>query len=148
MKLRTRARYSLRMMMAITKLSSEGAPVGLADVARQCGVSRGYLEQLVPALKNAKLVRSQSGRGGGYALARNPEDIKVGDIIQAAIGPISVTECATEPETCLHAEFCNCRGLWALINHRINQVLNEYSLKDILHENWPKKVQQELQAVG
>jgi len=148
MKLTTRARYSLRMMMAITKLSFEGKPVGLGDVAKQCGVSRGYLEQLVPALKNAKLVRSQSGRSGGYALARNPDEIKVGSIIEAAIGPVSVTECATEPETCLHSEFCNCRGLWALINHRITQVLNEYSLADILDKNWPKKVQQELQALG
>ena len=44
--------------------------------------------------------------------------------------------------------FCNCQGLWSLINHKITQVLNEYSLADILDEGWPKKVRDELLSVA
>jgi len=146
LKLRTRARYSLRMMMAIAKLSSDENYIGLAEVSRHCNVSRRYLEQLVGALRNSRLVRSHSGRGGGYTLARSADEIRVGDIIEAAIGPIAVTECAVEPETCIHADFCNCRGLWTIINHKITQVLNEYSLADLIDENWPRKVRGELES--
>jgi Rrf2 family protein len=148
MKLRTRARYSLRMVMAIAKLSSGNGPVGLGEVSRHCGISRRYLEQLVTPLRNAQLVRSLSGRGGGYALARNPEQIKLRDIITAAIGPIAVTDCAVDPKTCISSEYCNCQGVWALINLRINQVLNEYSLADLLDKGFQKKVQKEIQSLA
>lgn len=147
MKLRTRARYSLRMMMAIAKLSSNNAPVGLGEVSRHCGISRRYLEQLVTALRNAQLVRSLSGRGGGYALARNPDKIKLGEIITAAIGPIAVTECAVDPKSCISSEYCNCQGIWALINLRINQVLNEYSLADLTDKDFQKNIQKEIRSL-
>jgi Rrf2 family protein len=136
------------MMMAIAKLSSGNGPVGLGEVSRHCGISRRYLEQLVTALRNASLVRSLSGRGGGYALARSPEQIKLGDIITAAIGPIAVTDCAVDPRTCISAEFCNCQGVWALINLRINQVLNEYSLADLMDKNFQKNIQKEIRCLA
>lgn len=148
MKLRTRARYSLRMMMAIAKLSSGNGPVGLGEVSRHCGISRRYLEQLVTALRNAQLVRSLSGRGGGYALARSPDQIKLGDIITAAIGPIAVTECAVDPQSCISSEYCNCQGIWALINLRINQVLNEYSLADLTDKDFQKNIQKEIRSLA
>lgn len=148
MKLRTQARYSVRMMMAIARLSSGEHPVGLGDVSRHCGISRRYLEQLVTPLRNARLVRSLSGRGGGYALARNPDKIKLGDIITAAIGPIAITDCAVDPRTCISAEFCNCRGVWTLINLRINQVLNEYSLADLMDKDFQKNIQKEIRSLA
>ena len=148
MKLRTRARYSVRMMMAIAKLSLDGHPVGLGSVSRHCGVTRRYLDQLVTPLRNAKLVRAFSGREGGYTLGRPAEDIKVGDIIEAAIGAIAVADCAIDSDSCIHAEYCNCRGLWTLINHKINEVLDEYSLEDILADDWSKTVEKELSAMA
>ncbi|MCP4604015.1 MAG: Rrf2 family transcriptional regulator [Proteobacteria bacterium] len=89
MKLKTRERYSLRMMMAIAKLSSDENPVGLGVVSRHCGISRRYLEQLITPLKNAALVRSLSGRGGGYSLAREATDIKVNDVKTVAWSSLS-----------------------------------------------------------
>jgi len=132
------------MMMAIAKLAPAGGHVGLGEVAQRCGISRKYLEQLVPPLRNAKLVRALPGRGGGYALARSPDQIQLSEIIEAAIGPIAITECAFEPETCAYAEFCNCQGLYALLNHRIAELLAEYSLADIMRDDWRRRVAQQL----
>jgi Rrf2 family protein len=136
------------MIMAIAKLSSDDGPVGLGEVSRHCGISRRYLEQLVTALRNASLVRSLSGRGGGYALARSAEEIKLVDIITAAIGPVAVTDCAVDPNTCISSEYCNCQRVWALINLRINQVLSEYSLADLLDKGFQKKVQKEIRSLA
>ncbi|MCP4600467.1 MAG: Rrf2 family transcriptional regulator [Proteobacteria bacterium] len=144
MKLKTRERYSLRMMMSIAKLSSEVSPVGLREVSEQCCISRRYLEQLVAPLKNASLLRAISGRGGGYTLARRAEEIKLGDIITAAIGPIAITECAVGSEECMHSDFCNCKSLWALINHKIMHVFYQYSLADLIDQKWPEKVSKEM----
>lgn len=144
MKLKTRERYSLRMMMAIAKLSSDESPIGLKDVSRHCGVSHRYLEQLIGPLKNASLVRALSGRSGGYTLAKEATEIKIGEIFRAAIGPIAVTECVADPTNCIHTEYCSCIHLWTLLNMKITEVLNEYSLADLLNVNWSKKIQREL----
>ena len=148
MKIRTRARYSLRMMVAIARLSADDAPVGLGDVARRCGVSRRYLEQLVGPLRNASLLRSVSGRGGGYRLARSASEIKVAEIMAAAVGPVEVTECARDASHCLFSAYCNCGGLWALINARINEILESYSLADILSEDFLASVAAEVLRPG
>ncbi|UCG87649.1 MAG: Rrf2 family transcriptional regulator [Gemmatimonadota bacterium] len=144
MKIGTRARYTLRFMIALGRLSSKGEPVGLGEVSRSSGISRRYLDHLVVPLKSASLIRAKAGRAGGYVLARPADDIRLGDIIEAAIGPIAVTECAVDPEACIAAEFCDCRELWMLINRRITAVLNDYTLADMLSETWLARVQHEL----
>ncbi|MCP4600468.1 MAG: Rrf2 family transcriptional regulator [Proteobacteria bacterium] len=144
MKLRTRERYSLRMIMAIAKLSSDENPVGLGVVSHHCGISRRYLEQLVTPLKNASLVRALSGRGGGYTLDREASDITVNDVIKAAVGPVAIVECAVNPTTCMLSEFCSCQALWALINRKITNVLDEYTVADLLDEKCSIRLQKEL----
>jgi Rrf2 family protein len=131
-------------MIALGKLSSHGEPVGLGDVSLHSGISRRYLDHLVVPLKNASLIRGRSGRAGGYVLAKTAEEIKLGDIIEAAIGPVAITDCAVEPELCMFSDYCNCRDLWTLINRRITAVLDEYTLADMLSDSWPAKVQEEL----
>jgi len=144
MKLSTRARYSVRMMMAIAKLSAGDTPVALGDAARHCGLSRRYLDQLVPPLRGAALVHARMGRSGGYVLGRPPEEIRLKDIIEAAIGPIAITDCVEPTVDCLHMDFCSCRSLWSLINRRICKDLEEFTLADLLDEAWPQRVAEEL----
>ncbi|MDJ0762101.1 MAG: Rrf2 family transcriptional regulator [Myxococcota bacterium] len=141
MKLRTRERYSLRMMMSIATLSSGEKPVGLRQVSKHSGISRRYLEQLVSPLKRAALLQATAGRDGGYVLAKEPEEIKLSDIFTAAIGQIAVTDCAVGEETCNNGEFCNCKALWALLNHKITKTLDEHSLADLLREDWRSVVE-------
>lgn len=147
MKIGTRARYSMRLMLAVAKLSNGGSLVTLSEAARHCGLSSRYLGQLVPSLKNAQLLRGRTGPGGGYMLAREPQDIRLVDIVEAAIGPISIVECTTEPSECIHHEFCTCWGLWALINQRIRQSLEEYTIEDLLAAGWRSRIREQLDAL-
>jgi len=146
-KLRTRARYSVRLMMTLARHSRGDKPVGLGIVAEKSGLSRGYLEQLVVALRNAHLLRSVSGRKGGYLLARSPEQIRVGEIVEAASGPIEVTDCVADVDSCMHAEFCTCRPLWELINLRIIEVLYDYTLADLLKTDWSQRVLEQIEQL-
>jgi Rrf2 family protein len=146
MKLSSRARYALRAMIAITRLSEDSAPVSLDRVAQRTRVSKRYLEQLAIALKHSSLLIGVSGKGGGYRLARPAAEIKVGEIIEAAIGPINIVSCVRHPDACLMVEVCECRLFYLLLNRRISEVLNEFSLHDLADKGWLKKMSQELEA--
>lgn len=131
MKLSTRARYGLSCMIAVARLSEDERPVSLEQVSGTTGVSRRYLEQLAMPLKSHGLLRSVSGRRGGYLLARPAQRIRLREIVEAAIGPISVVDCVEDPRLCDKADSCENRLIYLLINQRICEVLDEYSLADL-----------------
>ncbi|MFC2171927.1 RrF2 family transcriptional regulator, partial [Acidobacteriota bacterium] len=116
MKISTRARYALRVMIYISQLSNGRRPVDLRQIAKLSELPRGYLEQLMIALRKAKLVRGVSGRKGGYMLASKAADITLTDIVEAAIDPICLTGCITTPDACDRSPFCETRPIWVLIN--------------------------------
>jgi len=132
MRISTRGRYALRMMLDIARNGGSGSPVSLSSVSERTDISHGYLEQLAPALRAARLVKSVAGRHGGYRLASPASTITIRRIIEASIGPVCVVDCVEDPESCLKAEFCECRVIYALINERIAQVLDEFTLEDLL----------------
>jgi Rrf2 family cysteine metabolism transcriptional repressor len=152
MRLSTRARYALRMMLDIARNGGGQRPVSLAEVSERTGISRGYLEQLAMALRNARLVRGVAGRYGGYRLAAPPDEVAIGRIIEAVIGPICVVDCVEEPESCMRAEFCECRLVYAVINQRVAEVLHQFTLANLLDPTWVQAtgemVEHELIPIG
>jgi Rrf2 family protein len=147
MKLSSRARYALRMMLDVGRNGRKDRPVSLAAVSERTGLSRGYLEQVAAALRTARLIRAVAGRNGGYRLARAAGEISIGEIIEAAIGPICLVDCIDDPEACLRTEYCECRVVYALINHRIAEVLHGYTLADLLDPSWVHSVGGDVKAV-
>ena len=143
-KLSTRARYALRLMLVIAKQADRNIPVSLQQVARQGEMPRRYLEQLVIGLKNASLIRGVSGKIGGYCLTKPAGEIKIGAIIASAIGPVNIVACVNDPRQCLKADVCECRLLWAVINGRIVDVFNEISLADMLDKKWYRLMARQL----
>jgi Rrf2 family protein len=143
-KLSTRARYALRLMLEIAKQADRNIPVSLQQVARQGEMPRRYLEQLVIGLKNASLIRGVSGKIGGYCLTKPAGEIKIGAIIESAIGPVNIVDCVNDPRQCLKADVCECRLLWAVINGRIVDVFNEISLADMLDKKWYRLMARQL----
>jgi Rrf2 family iron-sulfur cluster assembly transcriptional regulator len=115
--------------------------VQLKDIARRAELSKGYLEHLAAALRNASLLRGISGPRGGYVLAKEPDDILIIEIIEAAIGPISVSSCVTSPEACVRSDSCECILLWKLLNIRIRDLLGEFSLKELTEKSWRDRIE-------
>jgi Rrf2 family protein len=111
------------------------APVSLGDVAATTDISKRYLDQVAIGLKTSALIRSMRGRGGGYQLSRPADEISVGQIIEAAIGPINVVECVTCPETCPKSDYCECRWLYQQLNDTITNLLDGVSLAELAHRN-------------
>ena len=136
MRLSTRARYALRMMLDIARNGGQDVPVSLGMVAERTDLSRGYLEQVALSLRNARLVKGVAGRHGGYRLAQPVDEITIGNIIEAAIGPICLVDCVEDPVSCMRSETCECRVVYQLINNRVEEILQEYTLADLLDPSW------------
>jgi Rrf2 family transcriptional regulator, cysteine metabolism repressor len=137
MKLSTRARYALRMMVEIAKKTNGGENVSLSQVAKSSDLPRRYLEQLAIDLKKASLITGVSGKGGGYFLTQSPEEIRIGQIVEATIGPVNIVDCVLSPEKCIRVDYCDCRLIYKRINERITEVLNDFSLADLAAGNVP-----------
>lgn len=138
MKLSTRARYALRMLVEIAK-QPENTTISLGTVSRNTNISRRYLDQLAIALKSASLVVSSSGRGGGYRLSRPASEINLAEIVEASIGPINIVDCVGNPDVCERHDGCQPREVYGLINRRINEVFRQLTLAELanpalLHE--------------
>lgn len=135
MKLSTKGRYGLRAMLDIA-LKQENGPVTSHTVAVSQGISERYLEQLLIPLKQAGLVKSIRGSQGGYTLARKPAQITVGDIIRVLEGPIAPVDCVNElyPEECERLNNCVTRRIWSRIRDSITEILDSYTLEDLVQE--------------
>lgn len=136
MKISTKGRYGLRAMLDMAIHFNEG-PIAVHSVAERQGLSDRYLEQLMVPLKKAGLVKSVRGPQGGYVLAKEPEDILVGEIIRALEGPIAPVDCVSEeyPAECERAESCVARLVWAKVRDSIASILDSVSLKDLVQES-------------
>lgn len=124
------------MMLDIVRNGGEGEPVSLNSVAARTELSRAYLDQVVASLRAAGLLRGVAGRYGGYRLARSPEEITVGDIVEAAIGRVSIVDCLEQLDSCQRIDSCESRRIYSLINDRVREVLHGYTLADLLAPGW------------
>lgn len=136
MKLSTKGRYGLRAMIDMARYSGE-EPVSINSIAARQGISERYLEQLVSLLKKAGLVKSIRGAGGGYILARDMEEISVGDILRALEGNLEPVRCAAfySEEGCMASDGCVTKYVWQKINESINRTVDEMKLDELVKES-------------
>ena len=135
MKLSTRGRYGLRAMFRLA-LCDGGEPVPLNAVAQAENIPEAYLEQLMPTLKKAGLVRSVRGAQGGYVLARSPNEISVGDILRPLEGDFAPSACMSGDgqDVCAMQGVCTSRIVWERLKDGINEVMDGITLSDMLSD--------------
>jgi Rrf2 family cysteine metabolism transcriptional repressor len=124
MKISTKGRYGLTIMIELAKKYGEG-PISLKSIAQAHDLSEHYLEQLISPLRNARLVKSTRGAYGGYVLANQPANITAGDVIRVLEGPISVVEMIDEEAPAQ-------RQLWTRIRDAVQEVLDSTTLEDLV----------------
>jgi len=107
-------------------------PQSVKQIAGRQMIPEQYLEQLIASLRKASLVSSVRGVNGGYELARNPEDIRVSEILSSIEGAVRVTDCALSKDACERGESCAPRLLWERLNKAIEKVLDETILSELV----------------
>lgn len=107
--LSTKGRYAARIMLRLA-LQRDGAPLQVGKIAKMEQIAPLYIEQILIKLKQAQLVRSVRGAKGGYFLARNPGEITVANILEAAEGSVALVRCVED--TCVRATGCATNRVW------------------------------------
>jgi Rrf2 family transcriptional regulator, cysteine metabolism repressor len=123
MKISTKGRYGLTIMIELAKHHGEG-PIPLRQIAAEKDLSEAYLEQLVSPLRNAGLVKSVRGAYGGYMLGHKPNEISAADVIRVLEGPI-------QPVEGIENEEAPQRELWMRIRDAVKNVLDTTTIEDL-----------------
>ena len=137
MRLSKRGEYGLRAMinLAHAQKQSSGTMVQIKDISAQEKIPTKYLEQILLALKNAGLLHSKMGVGGGYYLAKLPDQINLGQIIRVLDGPLAPIRCvshmAYEPCGCPDEKTCGLRMVMGDVRDAIAKILENTTLADV-----------------
>jgi len=138
MRLSKRGEYGLRAMIALAEPADKGdAPqmMQIKEIALREQISTKFLEQILLTLKNAGMLHSKMGVGGGYYLARSPKEITLGQIFRVLDGPVAPIRCvsqmAYEPCGCPDEETCGLRLAMGDVRNAIADILDNTSLADV-----------------
>ncbi|MGI5958967.1 MAG: RrF2 family transcriptional regulator [Massiliimalia sp.] len=134
MKISTKGRYAVRMMLDLA-LHGEDGYIPLKSVAAHQQISNKYLEQIVIQLNRAGYVKSIRGVQGGYALTKSPKEYTVGDILRAVEGdlaPVACLDCKV-PQPCSKMDSCATVVVWRKLKQAIDQVVDSYTLQDLIN---------------
>lgn len=131
MKISTKGRYGLRILMDLALHQSE-KPRLIRDIAKSQQISEKYISRLVIALRKGGMIRSVRGVNGGFHLAMKPEDITLLAVIEVMEGPLSIVDCVSLPKSCTHSRNCAPREIWCKLNKDIRTLMAGTTLADIL----------------
>ena len=134
MRITTLAEYGVICALHLARRAAEG-PVTGREIAELERLPVDYVEQILLRLRRAGLVRSTRGARGGYALARDSEQISIRDVIEASETTTFDLHCVSHPvgeERCSSSQTCSIRPVWLLLQQKIDDVLAGVRLSDLL----------------
>jgi Rrf2 family cysteine metabolism transcriptional repressor len=133
MKISTRARYGLRMMVRLA-INFGNGPMDIRQISEVEGISLKYLGLIAISLKAAGLIRTARGFKGGSVLSKEPDNYTLLEIIEAIEGRISLIDCVANPKSCARESECLTKTIWAELNETIRNKLSEKTLRDLIRE--------------
>ncbi len=133
MKLSTRSRYGVRILLELAR-QSDRLPLQVSVISRQQDIPAKYLEQLIRTLKKADLITSVRGAKGGHILARDPDAISLGAIVRLFEEQHELVRCISSPEVCHMADDCRVRLAWKEATDALYERLDAITIADLLCE--------------
>lgn len=132
MKISTKGRYALRLMLDLAKHNT-GNFIALKDISARQEISVKYLEQIVTQLSRAGFLKSTRGPQGGYKLTKDPAEYTVGMILRITEGCLAPIACLEdEPNQCPRFGECETVDFWQGLYRVINEYVDSVTLQDLL----------------
>jgi Rrf2 family protein len=135
MRLSKRGEYGLRAMIDLATWDNGDSLIQIKEIAKREHIPAKFLEQILLSLKNAGLLHSKMGVGGGYYLAKPASEISLGHIVRVLDGPLAPINCvsqlAYEPCGCPDEETCGLRLVMLDVRNAISDILDNTTLADV-----------------
>ncbi|MGB0185733.1 MAG: RrF2 family transcriptional regulator [Flavobacteriaceae bacterium] len=134
--LSSKTKYGIKAMTFMAKQESK-IPVQIATIAKHENISQKYLESILLTLRKAGFLGSKKGKNGGYYLFKNPEDIKMTDVMRVLEGPIALVPCVSlnfyeKCADCPDENTCAVHNLMLEVRDNTLTIFNNKSLADII----------------
>lgn len=135
MKISTKGRYAVRVMMDIAEYGQGGELVKANQISLRQGISVKYLEQIIAILNKEGYVKSIRGAQGGYQLGDSPNQYTVGMILRLTEGSLFPVACMDdEVNACSRCDSCEPLEVWKQISDAINNVVDNVTIADLLEK--------------
>lgn len=132
MMISTRGRYALRALIDLAEHGGDGY-IPMKEIANRQGISLKYLEQIVPALSKNGFIEGVHGKGGGYRLAKEPKEYRVGDVLRLTEGDLAPVTCLNcNAEKCDRADICPTLPMWTDFYNMVNNYFDGITLADLM----------------
>jgi len=119
--------YAVRVMIHLASLPP-GSTVRQGELSKAIEVSGHFLSKILQQLVRARLIRSQRGSGGGYALAASAESVSLLEVVEAIEGPVLLNQCLEEEPSCDRKSWCAAHQVWAEAQAAVTNVLGGTSM--------------------
>lgn len=138
MKISTKGRYAIRFLLDLAQNQNDKY-VSVKDVSIRQGISRKYLEQILPLLAVTGMLKASRGSNGGYRLTKSPDQYVIGDILRITEKNLAPVACLEgEANECDQAEECLTLPMWEGFYSLINEYFNNITLQDLIDRNEEK----------
>ena len=132
MKVSTKGRYALIIMINLAKNYESGTYMSLKEISEKENISFKYLEKIIAVLNKNNYLDVLRGNNGGYKLKDKPENYKVGDILKVTEGDLTPVTCIGNHDECKLKEKCTVYPFWEGLYSEINDYVNSKTLKDFI----------------
>jgi Rrf2 family protein len=134
MKITFKGDYALKAILDLCMSSQNDKVVPLTDISRRQDIPLPFLEQIMLILKKAGYVQSRTGKGGGFYLAKRPDEITLGEIVRLIEGPIEPIACGAkcQPSGCAEEEHCAFREIWVNVTDSISDIVDQVTFAHIM----------------
>jgi Rrf2 family protein len=139
--LTAKGKYGLKALVYLAALK-QGSSAHVVDIAKRTNISKKFLDTILLELRNAGIVQSKRGPGGGYRLAHPPRAIKAGFVIRTLDGPLAPIACASRTaykpcRDCRSVQNCEVRRTMTLVRDATANILDKLSIADMIRRKRP-----------
>lgn len=144
MRLTTKTRYALRALVELAQQPHDRT-LSLSIIAKRQRVKPKYLEQILFRLRRGNLIKGKKGPGGGFSLARDPERIRLKEVLDAVGESTAPVQCVLgkADRYCSQNALCPMQGCWHELKKRLDSFFNSYTLSDVCSNNNVRKAKKE-----
>lgn len=134
--LTNKGKYGLKAMLFLASLKPGESAMG-QEIATANNIPKKFLDAILLELRNAGMLRSKKGPGGGYALSRTPREIRIGHIIRTLDGPLAPINCASKSayvpcQDCQDLQACAVRITMSKVRDAMSEILDRMTLQDMV----------------
>jgi Rrf2 family protein len=145
-----KTKYAINALVYLAKVKDQG-PILISQIAKSENIPRKFLENILLDLRNAGILNSKKGRGGGYYLRKSPDEVAIAEVMRLFDGPIALLPCVTyryyeRCEECKDENTCGIRDVFLEVRNETVRMLKNATLDEIILRE--KKLKQGIPTGG